>query len=61
MNIAKKTYNEYNNLEAELEETNMLLEFVELGESSFEVELEEKMKSVSKEIENYKIKLLLDE
>ena len=61
MNIAKKTYNEYNNLEAELEETNMLLEFVELGESSFEVELEEKMKSVSKEIENFKIKLLLDE
>ena len=47
MNIAKKTYNEYNNLETELEETNMLLEFVEWGESSFEVELEEKMKSVS--------------
>ena len=61
MNIAKKTYNEYNNLETELEETNMLLEFVELGDSSFEVELEEKMKLLNKEIEDYKIKLLLDE
>ena len=61
MNILKKTYTEYNNIENDLEDINMLLEFVELGENSFEIELEEKMEFLNKKIEDFKIKLLLDE
>ena len=55
MNILKKTYTEYNNIENDLEDINMLLEFVELGENSFEIELEEKMEFLNKKIEDFKI------
>ncbi len=43
------------------EEIEMILEFIEMGDSSFENDLEEKMNILEKEIDNFKIKLLLDE
>ena len=43
------------------EEIEMILEFIEMGDSSFENDLEEKMNMLEKEIDNFKIKLLLDE
>ena len=43
------------------EEIQMILEFIEMGDNSFESDLEEKINILENEIDNFKIKLLLDE
>ncbi len=43
------------------EDVSVLTEFVEMGDSSFESELNDKITETEQEIQNFKIKLLLDE
>ena len=57
----KKVKDEYITLNSMDEEIEMILEFIEMGDSSFENDLEEKMNMLEKEIDNFKIKLFLDE
>lgn len=57
----KKLLEEYNGLNNLMEDVQMLIEFIEMGESSFEKDLEEKINLLENEIQNFKIKLLLDE
>lgn len=56
----KKTKEEYIDLDSKYEEIEMILEFIEMGDNSFENDLEEKIIVLEKEIDNFKIKLLLD-
>lgn len=52
---------EYECLKGLLEDTEMLIEFVEMGDEGFYSELSEKTGNLEKEIQNFKIRLLLDE
>ncbi len=52
---------EYESLKGLLEDTEMLIEFVEMGDEGFYSELSEKTVNLEKEIQNFKIRLLLDE
>ena len=61
LNISKKNRDEFNELHESLEDANVLLEFIENGELEFENELNEKINTLRKEIEDFKIRLLLDE
>ena len=56
----KKTKEEYIDLDSKYEEIEMILEFIEMGDNSFENDLEEKIIVLEKEIDNFRIKLLLD-
>ena len=56
----KKTKEEYIDLDSKYEEIEMILEFIEMGDNSFESDLEEKIIILEKEIDNFRIKLLLD-
>ena len=57
----KKIKDEYIYLNSMYEEIQMILEFIEMGDNSFESDLEEKINILENEINNFKIKLLLDE
>ena len=57
----KKIKDEYIYLNSMYEEIQMILEFIEMGDNSFESDLEEKINILENEIDNFKIKLLLDE
>lgn len=57
----KKIKDEYIYLNSMYEEIQMILEFIEMGDNSFESDLEEKINILENEIDNLKIKLLLDE
>ena len=57
----KKITDEYIYLNSMYEEIQMILEFIEMGDNSFESDLEEKINILENEIDNLKIKLLLDE
>ena len=61
LNILKKKRNEFNKLSTLLEDSGVLLEFMENGETEFQEELREKVENLKTEVENFKIKLLLDE
>ena len=61
LNLSKKNRDEFNELHESLEDANVLLEFIENGELEFENELNEKINTLRKEIEDFKIRLLLDE
>ena len=61
MNISKKIVEEYNILDNLNEDIQLLIEFIEMGDNSFEKELEQKIGILKIEIENFRIKLLLDE
>lgn len=61
LNILKKQVEEYECLKGLLEDTEMLIEFVEMGDEGFYSELSEKTGNLEKEIQNFKIRLLLDE
>ena len=57
----KKIKDEYIYLNSMYEEIQMIIEFIEMGDNSFESDLEEKINILENEIDNFKIKLLLDE
>ena len=61
MTVLKKSAEEYNNLNNINEDVQMLIEFIEMGDTSFEEELKQKIGDLETEIQNFKIKLLLDE
>ena len=61
LNILKKLAEEYERLNNMHEDVSVLTEFVEMGDSSFESELNDKITETEQEIQNFKIKLLLDE
>ncbi len=61
MTVLKKSAEEYNNLNNINEDVQMLIEFIEMGDTSFEEELKQKIEDLETEIQNFKIKLLLDE
>lgn len=61
INILKKTAEEYSTIASLSDDVQMLIEFIEMGENSFEKDLDEKIGSLENEIQNFKIKLLLDE
>ncbi len=61
LNILKKDRDEFNKLSTLLEDVGVLLEFSENGETEFQGELREKIENLKNEVENFKIKLLLDE
>jgi len=57
----KKMLEEYDNLNGLFEDVSTIIEFIEMGDNSFENELEQKAKNLENEIDNFKTKLLLDE
>ena len=57
----KKMIEEYDNLNGLFEDVSTIIEFIEMGDNSFENELEQKAKKLENEIDNFKTKLLLDE
>ena len=57
----KKLLEEYEKVKNLHDDTEMLIEFVEMGDISFNEELEEKIFIAEEEIQNFKTKLLLDE
>lgn len=57
----KKRIEEYKNLESVCEDVEMLIEFTEMGDESFNEDLENKISLLEEEIQNFKVKLLLDE
>ena len=57
----KKMLEEYDNLNRLFEDVSTIIEFIEMGDNSFENELEQKAKKLENEIDNFKTKLLLDE
>lgn len=60
MNFEKNLIQQYDNLQYEVEEEEVLINFVDDGEESFASELEQKHKKLKKDIENFEIELLLD-
>ena len=54
----KKIKDEYIYLNSMYEEIQMILEFIEMGDNSFESDLEEKINILENEINNFKIKVL---
>ena len=61
LNILKKLVEEYEKINEMNEDVSVMIEFTESGDSSFKKELDDKIDSVREEIQNFKIKLLLDE
>ena len=57
----KKMLEEYDNINRLFEDVSTIIEFIEMGDNSFENELEQKAKNLENEIDNFKTKLLLDE
>ena len=57
----KKLLEEYENLNGLFEDVSTIIEFIEMGDNSFENELEQKSQDLKNEIDNFKTKLLLDE
>ena len=61
LNNRKKILEEYEKINSMNEDILMLIEFVEMGDVSYSEELEEKIIDTENEIQDFKIKLLLDE
>ena len=61
LNNKKKLLEEYDILKNSYEEIDTIIEFLEMGDNSFETELEPKISDLDKEIKNFKTKLLLNE
>ena len=61
LNNKKKLLEEYDILKNSYEEIDTIVEFIEMGDNSFEAELEPKILDLDKEIKNFKTKLLLNE
>ena len=61
LNNRKKILEEYEKINSMNEDILMLIEFIEMGDTSYSEELEEKIIDTEKEIQSFKIKLLLDE
>ena len=61
LNNRKKILEEYEKINSMNEDVIMLIEFVEMGDTSYTNELEEKIVETENEIQGFKIKLLLDE
>lgn len=60
MNFEKNLIQQYDSLSYEIEEEEVLINFVDSGEESFAKELEEKHRILKRDIENFEIELLLD-
>lgn len=60
MNFEKNIVSRYEKLAAEVEDEEVLIDFVESGETSFENELIEKHKILKYDIEEFEVNLLLD-
>ena len=61
LNGRKKILEEYEKINSMNEDILMLIEFIEMGDTSYSEELEEKIIDTENEIQSFKIKLLLDE
>ena len=61
LNSRKKILEEYEKINSMNEDIVMLIEFIEMGDTSYTNELEEKIVETENEIQDFKIKLLLDE
>ena len=61
LNILKKLIEEYEKISGMNEDVSVMIEFIEAGDDSFEKELDDKIDTVTEEIQNFKTKLLLDE
>jgi peptide chain release factor 2 len=61
LNSRKKILEEYEKINSMNEDVVMLIEFIEMGDTSYTNELEEKIVETENEIQDFKIKLLLDE
>ncbi|WP_307904706.1 peptide chain release factor 2 [Haliovirga abyssi] len=59
LNILKEKISEFENIESEVEELEVLIDFVESGETDFEEELEEKYNKLVKNMDEYDTKILL--
>ena len=57
----KKLLEEYDKLNGLFEDVSTIIEFIEMGDTSYTNELEEKIVETENEIQGFKIKLLLDE
>ena len=57
----KKLIEEYDNLNGLFEDVSTIIEFIEMGDNSFENELGQKAQDLKNEIANFKTRLLLDE
>lgn len=60
MNSEKEITGTFKRIEKSLEDESVLIDFVEMGENEFQEELEEKHKTLGKEIDNFDTRLLLD-
>ncbi|WP_425250775.1 peptide chain release factor 2 [Fusobacterium polymorphum] len=60
MNFEKNIVSRYEKLATEIDDEEVLIDFVESGETSFESELSEKHKNLKTDIEEFEINLLLD-
>ena len=60
MNFEKNIVSRYEKLTTEIEDEEVLIDFVESGETSFEGELSEKHKILKNDVEEFEINLLLD-
>ena len=60
MNFEKNIVSRYEKLATEVEDEEVLIDFVESGETSFENELIEKHKALKYDIEEFEVNLLLD-
>ena len=60
MNFEKNIVSRYEKLATEVEDEEVLIDFVESGETSFENELIEKQRTLKYDIEEFEVNLLLD-
>ncbi|ASG25988.1 peptide chain release factor 2 [Fusobacterium nucleatum subsp. nucleatum] len=60
MNFEKNIVSRYEKLATEIDDEEVLIDFVESGETSFESELSKKHKNLKTDIEEFEINLLLD-
>lgn len=60
MNSEKEITGTFKRIEKSLEDESVLIDFLEMGENEFQEELEEKHKTLGKEIDNFDTRLLLD-
>ena len=60
MNEEKEIITEFKKLESEVGEEEVLIDFVEMGETDFQAELEEKHMILGKDIDHFDTRLLLD-
>ena len=61
ISVNKKMIEEYEELNSALDDLNTMVEFIEMGDDSFESEIGEKLHEAENKIQDFKIKLLLDE